>query len=297
MSVPGKGLNNCVKKAVFPVAGIGTRFLPATKAVPKEMLPIIDKPLIQYAVDEAIASGVTEIIFVTNSSKVAIEQHFVSDPQLEKILAAQNKQESLDEIKNILPKNITCVFVQQQEALGLGHAVLCAKEVVGDQPFAVLLPDDLIYAKKQVCLQQLIDVYQQTNSSVVAVQQIQLEDSKKYGVVDVHDALNPAAKIYGIVEKPEPLDAPSNFGVVGRYILKPQIFNLLEQVSPGSGSEIQLTDGIAALMQNEDVYACKFDGTRYDCGTKIGFLHATVEYALRRADLADDFRKILGDQF
>lgn len=285
-----------VKKAVFPVAGMGTRFLPATKAVPKEMLPIIDRPLIQYAVDEAIAAGISEMIFVTNSTKVAIEQHFAPDTKLEGNLAAQNKQESLDEIKNILPKNITCVFVQQQEALGLGHAVLCAKEVVGDQPFAVLLPDDLIYAKERGCLQQLIDVYQQTNSSVVAVQQIQPEDSKKYGVVDLHGELNLAARIYGIVEKPASQDAPSNFGVVGRYVLKPQIFNLLERVLPGSGGEIQLTDGIAALMQKEDVYVCKFSGTRYDCGTKIGFLHATVEYALRRADLAEDFKKILGEQ-
>lgn len=286
-----------VKKAVFPVAGIGTRFLPATKAIPKEMLPIIDKPLIQYAVDEAIAAGVTEMIFVTSSAKVAIEQHFARDAKLEEMLIAQHKQEILHDIENILPKNVTCVFVQQQEALGLGHAVLCAKEVVGDQPFAVLLPDDLIYAKERGCLQQLIDVYQQTNFSAVAVQQIQPEDSKKYGVVDVHDELNPAAKIYGIVEKPAPQDAPSNFGVVGRYVLKSQIFNLLEQVSPGSGGEIQLTDGIAALMQNENVYACKFNGTRYDCGTKIGFLRATVEYALRRKDLADEFKQILGDQF
>jgi UTP--glucose-1-phosphate uridylyltransferase len=281
-----------IKKIVFPVAGIGTRFLPVTKAVPKEMLPIIDKPLIQYAVDEAVAAGITEMIFVTNSSKIAIEQHFASDAKLEEVLTAQHKQESLNEVKNILPKNITCVFVQQQEALGLGHAVLCAKEVVGDQPFAVLLPDDLIYAKERVCLQQLIDIYQQTDSSVVAVQQIQPENSRKYGVVDVRDELNPKARIYGIVEKPTPQDAPSNFGVVGRYVLKPHIFSLLERVSPGSGGEIQLTDGIAALMQKEDVYACRFNGIRYDCGTKIGFLHATVEYALRRADLADDFRKI-----
>lgn len=286
-----------VKKAVFPVAGIGTRFLPATKAIPKEMLPIIDKPLIQYAVDEAIAAGITEMIFVTSSSKVAIEQYFARDVKLEEMLIAQHKQEILHEVENILPRNVTCVFVQQQEALGLGHAVLCAKEVVGDQPFAVLLPDDLIYAKKQGCLQQLIDVYKQTDSSVVAVQQIEPENSKKYGVVDVHDELNPAARIYGIVEKPAPQDAPSNFGVVGRYVLKPQIFNLLKQVSPGSGGEIQLTDGIAALMQTENVYACRFKGARYDCGTKIGFLHATVEYALRRKDLADEFKKILGDQF
>ena len=286
-----------IKKAVFPVAGIGTRFLPATKAVPKEMLPIIDKPLIQYAVNEAVAAGVTEMIFVTNSSKFAIEQHFAPDAKLEELLAIRHKQEILNEIKNILPKNITCVFVPQKEALGLGHAVLCAKEVVGDQPFAILLPDDLIYAEEQVCLQQLIDVYQQTNSSVVAVQQIRPEDSRKYGMVDVRDELKPAAKIYGIVEKPAPQDAPSSFGVVGRYVLQPQIFSLLEQVSPGSGGEIQLTDGISALMQNEDVYACRFNGTRYDCGTKIGFLHATVEYALRRADLADDFKILLKKQF
>jgi len=280
-------------KAVFPVAGMGTRFLPATKAVPKEVLPVVDKPLIQYAVNEAIAAGITEMIFVTNNSKVAIEQHFAVDTKLEEKLADQQKFESLDAVRNILPKNITCVFVQQQEALGLGHAVLCAKDAVGDHPFVVLLPDDLIYSEKQNCLQQLIDVYQQTNASVIAVQQIQPKDSKKYGVVDLHNNADSVAKIYNIVEKPAPQNAPSNFGVVGRYLFKPKIFDFLEQIVPGSGGEIQLTDGIASLMQNDDVYACKFVGTRYDCGTKIGFLRATVEYALQHPNLKDDFKKIL----
>jgi len=282
---------NKITKAVFPVAGMGTRFLPVTKSIPKEMLPIIDKPSIQYVVDEAIAAGIRELIFVTSDSKTAIENYFTPMPELEQRL--QNKPEALDSVKNILPKNISCVYVQQQEPLGLGHAVLCAKDVVGDEPFAVLLPDDLIYHEARGCLQQMLDVFQQNNSSVIAVQQIKPEDCKKYGVVDVHDELNPAAKIYGIVEKPEPHDAPSNFGVVGRYLFKPEIFNLLEKVAPGSGGEIQLTDGIAALMLAEDVYACKFAGIRYDCGTKVGFLRATVEYALRHQGLADEFRKLL----
>jgi UTP--glucose-1-phosphate uridylyltransferase len=282
---------NKITKAVFPVAGLGTRFLPVTKSIPKEMLPIVDKPLIQYAVDEAIAAGIREMIFITSGAKTAVENYFTAQPSLEQKL--QNKPEALNTVKNILPKNISCVYVQQQEPLGLGHAVLCAKDIVGREPFAVFLPDDLIYHEKRGCLQQLVDVFIQTNSSVIAVQSIKPEESKKYGMVDVHDELNPFAKIYGIVEKPETQDAPSNFGVVGRYILMPAVFDLLEQVAPGSGGEIQLTDGIAALMQQEDVYACKFTGTRYDCGTKLGYLQATVEYALRHQSLAREFRAVL----
>lgn len=283
---------NKITKAVFPVAGLGTRFLPVTKSVPKEMLPIVDKPLIQYAVDEAIEAGIRELIFVTNDSKAMIKNYFAPAPSLEQKL--QNKPEALNAIKNILPKNVSCVYVQQQKPLGLGHAVLCAKDIVGNEPFAVLLPDDLIYDETRGCLQQMLDVFQQNNSSVIAVQQIKPEESKKYGVIDVHGELKPFAKIDGIVEKPKPQDAPSNFGVVGRYVLTPAIFNLLEKVTPGSGGEIQLTDGIFALMQQEDVYACKFMGTRYDCGMKAGYLQAMVEYALRDPELADEIGKVFG---
>jgi len=284
---------NKINKAVFPVAGMGTRFLPATKANPKEMLPIVDKPLIQYSVEEAISAGITEIIFVINDTKQAIKDHFATNFELEKKLQEQGKQEFLNIIKNILPKNVSCVYVHQSEALGLGHAVLCAKEIVGNETFAVLLPDDLIDAGEHNCLQQLIDVYTQTNSSVIAVQQIQLEDSKKYGVIDFDGDFDSSVKINKVVEKPESKNAPSNFGVVGRYILKPQIFDLLENIAPGSGGEIQLTDAIDKLIQNEDVYACKFVGTRYDCGNKLGYLHATIQYALQHPDLAEDFRKLL----
>jgi UTP--glucose-1-phosphate uridylyltransferase len=284
---------NKVNKAVFPVAGMGTRFLPATKSSPKEMLPIVDKPLIQYAVEEAIAAGITEMIFITNSTKGAIKDHFTTNFELEKKLQKQGKQEFLNIIKNILPKNISCVYVDQPQALGLGHAVLCAKENVGNETFAVLLVDDLIDGGKHNCLRQLIDIYAQTNSSVIAVQQIPPEDSRKYGVIDFDGEINHAIKINQVVEKPEPKNAPSNFGVVGRYILKPQIFDLLENIAPGSGGEIQLTDAIDKLIQNDDVYACKFAGTRYDCGNKLGYLHATIQYALKHPEVAEDFRKLL----
>jgi UTP--glucose-1-phosphate uridylyltransferase len=282
-----------IRKAIFPVAGMGTRFLPATKANPKEMLPIVDKPLIQYAVEEAVAAGVTEMIFVTSSSKRAIEDHFDTNFELETKLAAQGKQDLLAIVKDILPDYVTCIYVRQHEAKGLGHAVLCAKDIVGNEPFAVLLADDLIDGGNNPCLRQLVNVYEKTHASIVSVQRIAAEDSEKYGVVDLAGELNPYAKINGIVEKPTAKQAPSKFGVVGRYILNPQIFQLLENTAPGSGGEIQLTDAIAKLLDIEEVYALKFAGTRYDCGTKIGYLEATIKYALKHATVAQDLRAFL----
>jgi len=280
-----------IKKAVFPVAGLGTRFLPATKANPKEMLPIVDKPLIQYAVEEAYAAGVREMIFVTSSAKRAIEDHFDSNFELEEKLAEQGKEELLSVVKGVLPRDAFCVYVRQPEALGLGHAVLCAKDIVGNEPFAVLLADDLIDGKP--CLQELAEVYAETKSSVIAVQAIDPQDSRKYGVIDAEGEPNPFVKINGVVEKPSPEDAPSNYGVVGRYVLNPEIFSLLETAKPGSGGEIQLTDAIAGLLATQAVYALKFSGIRYDCGTKIGYLNATINYALKHPELADEFRALL----
>jgi UTP--glucose-1-phosphate uridylyltransferase len=280
-----------IKKAVFPVAGLGTRFLPATKANPKEMLPIVDKPLIQYAVEEAYAAGVREMIFVTSSAKRAIEDHFDSNFELEEKLAEQGKEELLSVVKGVLPRDAFCVYVRQPEALGLGHAVLCAKDIVGNEPFAVLLADDLIDGKP--CLQELAEVYAETKSSVIAVQAIDPQDSRKYGVIDAEGEPKPFVKINGVVEKPSPEDAPSNYGVVGRYVLNPEIFSLLETAKPGSGGEIQLTDAIAGLLATQAVYALKFSGIRYDCGTKIGYLNATINYALKHPELADEFRALL----
>ncbi len=274
-----------VRTAVFPVAGRGTRFLPATKAVPKEMLPVVDKPLIQYAVEEAVAAGATRLVFVTHSSKGAIESHFDEHDELESALADSGKQDILAVLQGILPNGVECDYVLQGDPLGLGHAVLCAKEVVGDEPFYVHLPDDLILAEEG-CLAQLNAHYEQHGSSVVAVETIPPEKSTSYGIAAV-DANN---RIGEIVEKPKPEDAPSNLGVVGRYLLTPEIFTMLETTGRGSGGEIQLTDGIASLMQHEAVYALPFEGTRYDCGDKLGYLTANIDFALERDDLADGLR-------
>lgn len=283
-----------INKAIFPVAGMGTRFLPATKANPKEMLPIVDKPLIQYAVEEAVACGITELIFVTSSSKRAIEDHFDSNFELESKLSANGKQELLNIVRGILPKGVSCAYIRQPEALGLGHAVLCAKPIIGDEPFAVLLADDLIEGDKQNCLQQMVEVYQHTLESVIAVQQIPHEETHKYGIIDGENSHNNnVIKLKTIVEKPSINEAPSNLGVVGRYILTPTIFDYLESIPAGRSGEIQLTDAIARLLSQQAVRALKFRGRRYDCGSKLGYLEATVAYALKHTELADEFKRYL----
>ncbi len=282
-----------IKKAVFPVAGMGTRFLPATKANPKEMLPIVDKPLIQYAVEEAIAAGAEQLIFVTSSDKRAIEDHFDSDYELERTLEDKGKQELLDIVRGILPTGVSSVYIRQPRALGLGHAVLCAKDIVGNQPFSVLLADDLIDGGERYCLQKMVDIYNATQSSVVAVEEIEPQDTNKYGVVALSEAQERYPAINGIVEKPSPEEAPSNLAAVGRYILTPAIFSYLEKTLPGKGGEIQLTDAIAALLQSEKVYMHKLTGIRYDCGSKLGYLQATVQYGLKHAGLGKRFLEYL----
>ncbi|MCC2666445.1 MAG: gtaB [Gammaproteobacteria bacterium] len=282
-----------ITKAIFPVAGLGTRFLPATKANPKEMMPIVDKPLIQYAVEDALAAGITELIFVTSSSKRAIEDHFDSNFELESNLLERGKQALLDIVQGILPSGVSCVYIRQKSPQGLGHAVLCAKQLLSNEPFAVLLADDLIDGGKQSCLQQMLKIFEKTQSSVIAVEKIAAQDSKKYGVIDVESIDHSVTRIRGIIEKPEPRNAPSNLGVVGRYILTPTIFNLLENTTQGSGGEIQLTDGIAKLLKKEPVMAYQFQGKRYDCGTKLGYLEATMAYALKHPEVEADFRLLL----
>jgi UTP--glucose-1-phosphate uridylyltransferase len=282
-----------ITKAIFPVAGLGTRFLPATKANPKEMLPIVDKPLIQYAVEEAVAAGITELIFVTNSSKRAIEDHFDSNYELENTLQERGKQDLLDIVKGILPDGVSCAYIRQKSPQGLGHAVWCAKQLVMNAPFAVLLADDLIDGGSHPCLAQMIDKFSEHQSSVIAVEKIAPSETNKYGIVDVLSSENTFMAIQGIVEKPQPKDAPSTLGVVGRYILTPRIFNLLENTHKGSGDEIQLTDAIAKLLKEEKVYAYQFTGKRYDCGSKLGYLEATVAYALKHPEVAGDFKRSL----
>jgi len=275
-----------VKAAVFPVAGRGTRFLPATKASPKEMLPIVDKPLIQYAVEEAVAAGATKLVFVTGSSKRAIEDHFDTDPELERALTESGKDELLRSIQDIVPKGVTCVYIRQGEPLGLGHAVLCARPAVGEEPFFVHLADDLI-AGQPGCLAQMADEHAQHGGSVVAVETVPRESTSSYGIVAVEDSDH--SRITQIVEKPAPEDAPSNLAVVGRYLLAPEIFDKLEKTGRGAGGEIQLTDGIADLLAEQPVYAYSFSGVRYDCGSKLGYLQATVAYGLDHPDTGEHF--------
>lgn len=281
-----------VNKAVFPVAGLGTRFLPVTKANPKEMLPIVDKPLIQYAVEEAVAAGITELIFVTSSAKRSIEDHFDSNFELESTLAAQGKHELLALVQNIVPNNVHCCYVRQKVQLGLGHAVLCAKEIVGKEPFAVLLADDLIDASVP-CLTQMLDIYGKYQASVIAVEEIEPQDTQKYGVVGIEASSTQEKQVRTIVEKPTPDKAPSSLGVVGRYVLTPSIFSHLAQTVRGAGGEIQLTDAIASLLAQEQVYALPFLGRRYDCGSKLGYLEATVDLALKHPDLGVAFHQVL----
>lgn len=281
-----------ITKAVFPVAGMGTRFLPATKASPKEMLPIVDKPLIQYAVEEAVAAGITELIFVTGRSKRAIEDHFDKAYEMEAELEARGKTKLLELLRGITPPNVTCVYIRQAEALGLGHAVLCARQVVGNDPFAVLLADDLLDGVPPV-LKQMVDLYAHYHSSVIGVQDVPREETSQYGIVDAQEWEKGIYKMNGIVEKPQPDKAPSTLGVVGRYILTPSIFKHLEKVQAGAGGEIQLTDGIASLLKQEQVLAYAYKGIRYDCGSKIGYLKATIQFALKHPEVNGDFRAYL----
>ncbi len=282
-----------VKVAVFPVAGRGTRFLPVTKASPKEMLPIVDKPLIQYAVDEALSAGADTLIFITGSSKRAIEDHFDSNPELEAVLQAQGKQDLLDTLRGILPSWASCVYIRQPAPLGLGHAVLCAQPVVGDAPFMVHLADDLIDAKVP-CLKQMVDVFDQHQVSVLGVQNVPKQDTDRYGIVSLERSVAPRiGKMSHIVEKPKPDKAASTLAVVGRYLLTSAIFEDLSKIGKGAGGEIQLTDGIARLMQRQPVYSYEFEGKRYDCGSKLGYLQATVEYGLKHPNLGPEFAHYL----
>ncbi len=286
-------MKQILTKAVFPVAGMGTRFLPATKANPKEMLPIVDKPLIQYAVEEAVQAGITELVFVTSSSKRAIEDHFDKNYELESELEKKGKHELLDIVRNVVPEGVSCVYVRQPEALGLGHAVLCAKKVIGDSPFAVILADDLIDGGNVSCLKQMAELYETKRTSILGVEKIAKTDTDKYGIVAVDQESDVVSPVQAIVEKPDPSQAPSNLAVVGRYILTPQIFHILETIGRGAGGEYQLTDAIAALLLEEIVLAYQFDGKRYDCGSKHGYLEATVEYALKHPELGLNFRRYL----
>ena len=281
-----------IRSAVFPVAGRGTRFLPATKASPKEMLPIVDKPLIQYAVEEAIDAGVTKLIFITGSSKRAIEDHFDSDPALEKALTDSGKQDILTQIQDIVPKGVSCIYIRQGEPLGLGHAVLCARPAIGNEPFYVHLADDLIDGNPP-CLTQMAAEHARHGGSVVAVENVPAEDTASYGIVEI-DASN-ENRMTSIVEKPAPEDAPSTLAVVGRYLLDGSIFDKLENIGKGAGGEIQLTDGIAELLAEKPVHAYAFTGERYDCGSKVGYLKATVAYGLNHPETGEEFRAHLKD--
>lgn len=281
-----------ITKAVFPVAGLGTRFLPATKASPKEMLPIVDKPLIQYAAEEAIQAGATELIFITGRNKRSIEDHFDNASELEASLEASGKKAMLAALKAILPSHVSCIFIRQPKALGLGHAVLCAKPVVGDNPFSVILADDLIDAAPGATA-QMAAVYADKKSSILGVEDVLPSETASYGIVDAFNLTEHLLQLRSIVEKPKPADAPSNLAVVGRYILTPKIFDCLEKVQPGKGGEIQLTDGIADLMQLEPIFAYRFAGKRFDCGSKLGFMKANVELALKHPEIAKEFTQYL----
>ena len=282
-----------IRKAVFPVAGLGTRFLPATKTVPKEMLPIIDRPLIQYAVDEAVEAGCDTLVFVTNRYKHAVADYFDKAYELEQKLERSGKHDQLELIRNVLPPGVRAVFVTQAEALGLGHAVLCAKPVIGDEPFAVLLPDDLIWNRGPGALAQMADAAMAADASVIAVQDVPRDQTGSYGIVATEAFSGREGRITAMVEKPKPEVAPSNLAVVGRYVLSPRIFDLLEEVTPGAGGEIQLTDAIAALLAEQRVLAYRFQGTRFDCGTHIGLVEATIRYALDHEKLSDAARQMM----
>lgn len=285
-----------IRKAVFPVAGMGTRFLPATKANPKEMLPIVDKPLIQYAAEEAVNAGIEVLIFVTGRNKRAIPDHFDKAYELETELEARGKNKLLEQVRNILPSHITPIYLRQPEALGLGDAVARTQPIVGDEPFAVILADDLIDAGSDGVLKQLVDVYTEEQCSVLGVEKVPMEEVHRYGVIDGVALSEGLWEVKGIIEKPLRENSPSDVGVVGRYILSPAIFEMLKYTSQGAGGEIQLTDAIAALLKHERVLAHEFIGNRYDCGDKLGYLQATVQYALKHPELSEAFRAYLDSQ-
>jgi UTP--glucose-1-phosphate uridylyltransferase len=278
-----------VNKVVFPVAGLGSRFLPATKSIPKEMLPIIDKPLIQYAVDEAIDAGFSELIFITGNTKKAIQDHFKFNPDLNISNLTEDKKNFLSEMHRVIPSHVSCKYIIQDEPLGLGHAILQAKEAIGEDPFAVVLADDLIDSKQGV-LKQMLDHYNDENSSIISVQKIMKSESINYGIIEFKEVNKDLMKIINIVEKPSPENAPSNYGVVGRYILSSKIFSMLDKVSAGVGNEIQLTDAIKLLLKTNPIYSYKFSGTRHDCGTKIGFIKANIAFALNDPNYSDDLK-------
>jgi UTP--glucose-1-phosphate uridylyltransferase len=281
-----------IRKAVFPVAGLGSRFLPATKASPKEMMPVVDKPLIQYAVEEAVAAGITDMVFITGRNKRAIEDHFDKAYELEAELAMRGKDDLLRMVQEVIPKHVNCIFIRQTEALGLGHAVLCAQPVIQDEAFAVILADDLIDGKTPI-VKQMVDVYQRHGCSVLGVQDVPREQTRQYGIVSATSLEPDVELVNGIVEKPKPEVAPSTLAVVGRYILTPRIFHHLAHVEQGAGGEIQLTDGIAALMQEEKLLAHRFDGIRYDCGSKLGYLQAQVAFGLMHEEVRKEFAAYL----
>ncbi len=279
-----------VKKVVIPAAGLGTRFLPATKASPKEMLTVVDKPLIQFAAEEAFDAGITELIFIISRNKNVIEDHFDKSYELESELEKKNKRESLELVKQLVPQGVTCTYIRQAEPLGLGHAVLCAASAVNDENFAVLLPDDLIKSDNRGCLKQMLEEFEEGIDAILAVEKILLSESKKYGIIDPGARRGRIIDVNGIIEKPQPEDASSDFGVVGRYIFTPKILSLLRDLPAGAGNEIQLTDGIASLVSGSQVKAYEFEGARYDCGSKLGFLKANVDYAIEHPIVGSEFR-------
>ncbi len=275
-----------IKKAVFPVAGLGTRFLPATKALPKEMLPIVDKPLIQYAVEEALAAGIEQIIFVTGKGKTALEDHFDKSIELENTLENKNKNEILKEIEQLVPKTGTIIYTRQNEPLGLGHAIWCARHIIGDEPFAVLLADDLVKTDEPV-LSQMTKRFCRLRASMMAVMEVDNKETDKYGIISGKDIEDNVVQIDGMVEKPDPKDAPTNLAIIGRYILTPEIFSILGQKKKGAGNEIQLTDAMAILLGQQPLFGYKFSGTRFDCGNKAGFQMANIAYAMERPEIKD----------
>jgi len=285
-------MGHTIRKAVFPVAGLGTRFLPATKAMPKEMLTVVDKPVIQYALEEARAAGIEDFIFVTGRNKTALEDHFDYSYELQRTLEERGKTAALESIKSWLPKPGQVASIRQQLPLGLGHAVLCAKNLIGNEPFAVILPDDLVLSKTP-CLQQLVAVHEETGGNVVAVVDVPREHTSKYGILDVSSDDGRLASVRGLVEKPAPAEAPSTLSIIGRYILTPTIFGHLETTGKGAGGEIQLTDGMVKLLGTEPFHGLRFEGARYDCGDKIGFLEANLAFGLARSDVASDLRRII----
>lgn len=281
-----------ITKAVFPVAGMGSRFLPATKATAKEMLPVVDKPLIQYAVEEAVAAGITDMVFITGRNKRAIEDHFDKAYELEATLEAQGKTELLRVVQSVVPKHVNCIYIRQAEPLGLGHAVLCAKPVIQDEPFVVILADDLIDGEPPI-VKQMVEVFAKHQCSILGVQDVPRAHTKQYGIVSSTNLEKNVERVHGIVEKPKPEVAPSTLAVVGRYVLTPRIFHHLENVQPGTGGEIQLTDGIAELLKEEQLLAYRFLGTRYDCGSKLGYLQAQVAFGLKHEELRKEFAAYL----